>query len=725
MKREITSFFQEISRIHPLILFFDDLHWADLSTVDILAYLGDRCRSMRLLILTTYRPSDLLLAKHPFHQVRLGLQGRGACREIAVGFLESSEIERYLSYAFAGHRFPPGFASLIHSRTEGNPLFMVDLLRYLRDRGVLVEASGGAEWVLSQSVDDIAASLPESVRSMIQRKIERLDEEDRRLMTFASVQGYEFDSAVLSSALQMDPADVEECLDVLERIHGLVRQLRETTFPDGTPSLRYRFIHVLYQNALYESLRPTRRASVSGAVAQALLNFYGERSAAVASELAFLFEANRDPARAIDYYLLAAHQASRVSAYQEAQKLSRRGLHLLRALPDTPERSQKELPLQAALYMSLSTLRGYTDPEVEAASSRALALCRDMKDRIETFSSLTAIGAFYFVRPNLADALDVVNRLLRMLEQSPHPAMLPWVHFIAGSVKSHIGDLVAALELEETGLRAYNPSDHIDYLLQFGLDPGIACYAQTGRIAWIVGLPDRAQVCVDHALAMARIHPHAYTLCFVLYFASILALYQRDASRCLEYAAELHAVAAENAFPMFLGWGDPIYGWAEAEAGDLEQGIRRIEQGLETNRQIGTGLMRPEHLGLLATLFVRRSSPDRALATFDEAITTAQTTGEIYCLPELLRLKAELMLQQSAGHAMESERLLWKSLEVARQIQAKSFELRAATSLGRLLRDCGRKEEARNLLSGVYGQFTEGFDTPDLRDASALLSSLR
>ena len=210
---------------------------------------------------------------------------------------------------------------------------MVDLLRHLRDRQVIAQEQG--RWVLAQSLPDLQRELPESVRSMIERKIEQLGEEDRRLLVAASVQGSEFEAAVVARALALDAADVEEQLERLERVHAFVRLVGEHEFPDRTLTLRYRFVHVLYQNALYASLRPTRRAALSAAVAQALLGYYGEKGAAVAGELALLWEAARDFARAADCFLLAAQNAARLFANQEAVVLARRGLELLEALPDT------------------------------------------------------------------------------------------------------------------------------------------------------------------------------------------------------------------------------------------------------------------------------------------------------------------------------------------------------------------------------------------------------
>ena len=324
LKRELVAFLEEVSRRQPLVLFLDDMHWADASTVDLLAYVGSRIAAMRVLIVATYRPSDLLLAKHPFLQVRQELQAHGVCRELSLGFLSSGDVEQYLALQFPEHSFPAELAPSIHANTEGNALFMVDLVRYLRDRGVIAQVDH--RWTLARSLPEIERELPESVRSMIQRKIDQLDEPARRLATAAAVQGHEFDSATMAKALAIDAAEVEERLEALDRLHGLVRLIGEREFPDSTLTLRYSFVHVLYQNALEASLAATRKASLSGAIAHALMGFYAEQSAEVASELALLFHDARDFARASDHFLQAARNAARVYAYPEAIALSQRAI---------------------------------------------------------------------------------------------------------------------------------------------------------------------------------------------------------------------------------------------------------------------------------------------------------------------------------------------------------------------------------------------------------------
>ena len=279
LKREFVAGLLEFSRSRPLVLFLDDLHWADVSTIDLLSYLAGKFAGMRVLVIVTYRSSDLQLAEHPFLQIRPDLQARGVCRELELAFLGESEVRDYLSLEFPEHRFPAGFARLIHAKTEGSPLFMADLLHDMRDRGVVAELEGS--WSLVRELPEIEQELPESVRGMVERKIGRLEEEDRNLLTAASVQGHVFDSAVAAVVLDLSPDEVEDRLDALEKVHAFITLVDETELPDNTLSLRYRFVHALYQNELYAALRPTRRARLARAVGEVIEAFHGDRTRGV------------------------------------------------------------------------------------------------------------------------------------------------------------------------------------------------------------------------------------------------------------------------------------------------------------------------------------------------------------------------------------------------------------------------------------------------------------
>ncbi len=268
MKRELVAFLTELARLAPLVLFFDDVHWADVSTIDLLSYLAARFDALRVLVVATYRPSEMLLARHPFVSVKLELVRRRVCHEMPLGFLTSQDIDTYLTLEFPTHAFPADLAAVIHAKTEGHPLFMADIVRHLRDSHAIGEEHG--RWLFTGSLADLQRELPQSVRSMIDRKRSQLSRSDARLLAAASVQGCEFDSAVVAEALGRDAADVEERLDVLDRLHFFVRLIRDGELPDRTPTLRYRFVHVLYQNALYDSLRPSRKAAVSAAIAHVL-----------------------------------------------------------------------------------------------------------------------------------------------------------------------------------------------------------------------------------------------------------------------------------------------------------------------------------------------------------------------------------------------------------------------------------------------------------------------
>ena len=298
LKREIASLLEEAGRMQPIVLWFDDVHWADPSTTDLLGYLARRLDNTRLLVIATARPSELRQSRHPFLSLKLDLLAHGFCREIEPSYLSEAAIERYIALQFPEHAFPYGFAGVIHDRTEGNALFMADVLRDLRRRQLIQQQDG--RWTIAGDLSAIARELPESVRSLIQRKMDGLEDTDRRLLAAASVQGMDFDSAIVAAAVQADEEDVETRLERLEREHALVRFVGELESPDRSLTLRYRFAHHMYQNACFDSLRATRKAALGRAIAERLAGRYGEQSDRLA-EIAVLFEVARDGVRAAEY----------------------------------------------------------------------------------------------------------------------------------------------------------------------------------------------------------------------------------------------------------------------------------------------------------------------------------------------------------------------------------------------------------------------------------------
>jgi predicted ATPase len=721
LKRELGAFLQEVSRLRPLLLFLDDLHWADASTVDLLAYVGSKCAALRLLTVLTYRPTDLLLSKHPFVPVKQDLQARGACHEVALELLGRQDVERYLALEFPGHRFPDELAAVIHNKTEGSPLFMVDLLRHLRDRQVLAQEQG--RWVLAQSLPDMRRELPESVRGMIERKVAQLGEEDRRLLVAASVQGQEFDAVVVSKALGLGAAEVEEQLEGLEHVHAFVRLVREQELPDRTLTLRYRFVHVLYQNALYASLRPTRRATLSAAVAQALVGHYGEKNALVAAELALLWEAARDFTRAIDCFLLASQNAARLFANREAVGLARRGLALLATLPDSPERDRQELALQLTLGPPLIATKGNAAPEIERTYLRAHELCQKVGEVPQLFSALWGLW-FSSCQQGVGKSQGLAEQLLTLAGRAQGPGPLLEAYHALGPSYLWGGELSTALAHLEQGIALYDPLQHRSYAaLYAGHDPGVCCLFHAAWCLWMLGYPDQALKRSREAIVLARQLSDPTGLVRSHYLAGQFHQFRRDSAETLEHAEAVQRLAAEQGLPFYSAGGSILRGWSLAQQGQAEEGVAQVREGLAAS-STAAPRSRNQFRAVLAEVCGNAGKVEEGLTVLAEGLLWAEDTGTRFCEPELHRLKGELLLTRGPNSPSDAETCFRQAIASARSQKARSLELRAVLSLSRLYHQQGKKAEARQGLAEIYCWFTEGLDTPDLQEAKALLQEV-
>jgi tetratricopeptide (TPR) repeat protein len=725
MKRELRAVLEGISRARPLILFIDDLHWGDASTIDLLGYVCNQLGSMRLLILVTYRPTDLLLAQHPFVQLKLDLVARGICREIMLGFLTRDETARYLDLEYPSHRFPEALAALVHEKTEGSPLFMVDLVRDLRDRELIVQDGSG--WMLAESLPAIARELPESVRSMIERKIGQLSDDDRQLLVAAGVQGHAFDSAVVARALNRDPADVEDRLESLDRVHAFIYVVSETTHPDGTPTLRCRFVHVLYQNALYASLRVTRRISLSAAVANAMIAFHGEMNTAIASELALLFEAARDSARAAHYFLVAAQNALRVFAFVETAAIAQRGIALLTSLPENDERNATELPLQIALGTAWVAIKGYAAPDVERAYGRARELCRLMGSSADLASVLFGLFVYYVVTPSYETSLELGDEMLALAKRDNNGALRVQGLLMHGMSRFWMGDVAIGVPQLEEGIALYDQQREAISGKTPLFDHGVGSRRYQAVSLWLLGYPDRALKRAHEAIADARAMKHPLTLASTLGFTSMLFMFLRDSRLARETSAEAMACTREYVLTFWLGFAQALHGWSVAQLAEIssegswDDGVKAIRESIEAHRGAGARTFATVGWGVLAEAYLLRSQFADADAALGKGLEIAAETNQRWWDAELMRLRGEV--SRSTGDRAAAADHFTSALAIAREKQEKSLELRVLMSHYRMLRDDGDAQRAqmRDQLERTYSWFTEGLDTADLVAARALL----
>jgi predicted ATPase len=542
----------------------------------------------------------------------------------------------------------------------------------------------------------------------------------------ASVQGPEFDSAVVAQVLGREAADVEERLEVLECVHVLVRRIREQVFPDGTLTLRYGFVHVLYQNALYAALKPTRKALWSAAAARALLDHYGEKSAGLAADLAVLFEAARLPELAADHYLAAANNAARIFANHEAVALARRGLALVQTLRDTPARACRELPLQMTLGVQLQATQGYAAPEAERTYARALVLCEQMEEAPPLFPVLWGLWLVYKVRSELGKAQELAERLLSLARSAQDPAQLLQARQALTVTSLCLGDPAATREHMEQGLALYDPRRHQGHSFLYGQDPGVACRAIGAVAVWLLGYPDQAGRHSREAVALAGELRHPSTMALALHFAAMLGQYRREVRAVRRSAEATTAIATEHGLSFWRACGHVMRGWALAGQGAPATGIAQLRQGLTAWMAAGSETYRTYFLALLAEALGKEGLIEEGLGVLAEALAQMHGTSEGFHGAELHRLQGEFLLRRDATQitCREAETCFRRALTIARGQQARSLELRASMSLSRLYQQQDRQAEARPMLAECYDWFTEGFDTPDLQQAKTLLEQL-
>jgi predicted ATPase/class 3 adenylate cyclase len=698
------------SRVQPVVALFEDLHWIDGETRALLNVLVESLPTAHLLLLVNYRPEyhDGWNGKTYYRQVRLDPLGPPSAEEVLAALLGSDPGLKPLK-------------RLLIERTEGNPFFLEESVETLVETKALEGARG--TYRLTKAPERL--EIPATIQAMLTARIDRLRPDDKRLLHAASVIGKEIPFALLE-AIAGTPHD--ELRPSLARLQAADFLYETRLFPD----LEYTFKHALTHDVAYQSLLKSSRRQYHERIATALAAQFPESVETRPELLAHHYTEAGLSAQAVPYWLRAGQRALERSANVEAVSHLTKGLAVLESVPEGPARIQHELALQLALGAPLTMLKGHAAPEVEQVYARAYTLSQQMEAGPQRFSVLRGLWFHSFDQARYETAHELGQQCLALAQRLQDPTLHHEAYRMLWGPLFMVGDLIAARAHIEQAIALIDREKYRTPAVERTLDPGVLSLGYASWTLWMLGYPDQARARSREAAALAEELSHAYTRVFALHHAGILRQFLREVEAVQANAEIVIPLSREGGFVRCLAGGLMRRGWALAEQGAAADGIAQILEGFATWRKMGVELGQPLLLAHLAEAYGRARRADEGLRVIAQALEIAQRTSERYYEAELLRLKGELLLQSIIGgpeaegdhpRIPEAEDCFAQALSLARQRQARSLELRAATSLGRLWQRQGKGADACRLLAEVYGQFTEGFDTPDLREAKSLLEA--
>jgi predicted ATPase/DNA-binding winged helix-turn-helix (wHTH) protein len=719
MLRELAEALEVLTMEQPLVLILEDLHWSDHATLDWLTFVAHRRGGARLLILGTYRPAEAVMRDHPIRRVSLELLRHGQAQELPLGYLSEADVIAYITQRFGPLPWPSTLTRLLHQRTNGNPFFLVTVVDELVRQGMLELTANG--WTLRGAVDAVAIEVPESIRQLIEYQLMQLDPHVQESLAAASVVGTEFSAAAVAAATGMGIEDIEAQCDTLCHHRQFVQPQESAQWPDHTMTACYRFRHDLYREILYAQLSMSRRIRWHRQIGLRLEAGYGEQARQIAAELAMHFSRGRDPLRAVQYRYQAADNALRRSAYAAAVEHLTQGLDIMTTLPDTPARDRQELPLQIALGQALWLTRGRAAEEIERAFERARMLCQQVGETAPFFAVLRGLHAFSIQQAELHTARELAGQLHVLAQDTNDDALRVEAHRASGAALFYLGEFTQARQQVWQCLRLYNPHQHGSHTVQYGFDPHLVGLAYMFWCLWVLGYPAQAQARLQELLTRAQALSHPYSLAVALLAEATWHQFCRQPSGIEANIQKVITLSADYGFPHIRAMGMILQGWSMAMQGRGVQGVTLITAGLTAEQATGEFIRRPYYLFLLAEAYGEVGQATAGLHELAEALPLVTSTAERWWEAELYRLQGALLLRQAIPDAKQSEIALRQALAVARRQEAKSLELRAATSLARLWQARGARQKAYDVLAPVYGWFTEGFDTADLQEAKGLL----
>jgi predicted ATPase/class 3 adenylate cyclase len=692
--------FEALARRRPILLLFEDLHWADATSLELFNLTVERVRRLPVLALFTFRAE--------FEPPWVGLPNVGA---LTLGRLDRSEVESIVAQVTGGRMLPAEVMEQIVAKTDGNPLFVEELTKAVLEAGILVEDAEG--YRLDGPLPPLA--IPETLQDSLMARLDRLAPV-REIAQIGAAIGREFSYSLMRALVGRDESALKHALAQLEQAELVFRR-------GEPPEAVYSFKHALVRDAAYESLLKSRRHQLHGQIARTLEERFPEVVASEPEIVAHHFTEAGLFEPASNYWLRAGQQAARRSANAEALNHLARGLELLPNIDDPMLRNKSELLLQTSLGNSLRQTKGWSIDSVKQAYTRALQLCKESGFDEHTFPAAFGLWTWNFVRAALGEAQALAEHLLNAAENVDDAAYKVLAHEALGFTLFAHGKFAAAHAELERSISMSEGSEAAAYLDLSAQDPRMHGRLYDGIVLWFLGYPDRAlQICAQaRRYADASQHPFGEAMARTITLR--VHQFRGEAAVVARQADAAIALCEEHEFVHYLAMTSILRGWARAQQGEFEKGIAEIQAGLEKERATGALLYESYTLGLLADVCIKNEHYAQAFDFLHQAqLRLNEENSERFYAAEIYRLLGETYLR-SRRDLDQAERCFCKGLEVAREQKAKSLELRLCLSMWDLHELRQNADRYRPQLGEIYRSFSEGFDTADLVRAKARLQN--
>ena len=702
-----TSQLEVLSRVRPVLMIYEDAHWTDPTSLEAFGRTVDQIRPLRVLLLATSRPEFV----PPWI-------GRTHVTSMTINRMAERDVDAIIDGVARDKPIPESVRRDIIERTDGIPLFVEEMTK-----AVLEAESEGSAKRLAASIPSPAHVVPASLHASLMARLDRLGSAKDVAQIGAAI-GRGFSHALLAAVAGKPGADLELALDRLIAAGLLFRQ-------GVPPQATYLFKHALVQDAAYGTLLREARRGLHARIAEVLEGQFTDIATNQPELLARHCTEAGLTEKAVGLWGKAGQRSLERSALVEAVEQLARAIGLIAGLAPTPALRREEIRLQVALITPLFHLKGYAAPETKAAAERANVLIEQAKslgepleDPLLLFSVLYGVWVANYIAFNGDAMRELAAQFLVLGKEQGSGVALLVAHRIMAVSLLCTGDIVEARVHSDQAVALHNPAEHRPVGTRFGQDNGVAILAYRSLGSWLLGYPAASLADVESAVNTAREIGQAATLMFVLTHAALTHLVSRNYAEALREAEELTALAGDKGAFFWKAIGTVAQGWVSTFTGEPSHAAELLTSGLDAFRTTGSTLWIPLHMSCLAIAYRDLDRFDEAWRCIGEATTAIETTGERWYEAEVLRVAGETALTSPERNAAKAEMFFDRALVVARQQQARSWELRAAMSMAQLWREQGRRDTARDLLAPVYGWFTEGFDTLDLRDAKALLDDL-